>query len=236
VKVLISREHRFIFLKPTKVAGTTVESILALHCGPGDIVTAAPRYQKIEAFSSVVPDSRIPLRWFRGRAIRTALREKTWPSFVEHATAKQVQEYVPERIWNSYKKLSVVRNPFDRIISWYFWDRKSGASTGKKFEDFVLENPKLISSFRRQTHLHGVDIIDFYFRFESLAEDYEKLISSMESGVSYSSYFGIFHLKKRDRPEGSTPREMFRNFPEGIRLVEKLCAKELERFSYSWDA
>ena len=37
--MIISHRHKFIYLKPRKVAGTSVEVALAQHCGDDDIVT-----------------------------------------------------------------------------------------------------------------------------------------------------------------------------------------------------
>ena len=37
--MIISHRHKFVFLKPRKVAGTSVEVALARHCGEEDIVT-----------------------------------------------------------------------------------------------------------------------------------------------------------------------------------------------------
>ena len=46
--MIVSHEHRFIFVKTHKTGGTSVEIALAEHCGPDDIIT--PIVEEDEAY------------------------------------------------------------------------------------------------------------------------------------------------------------------------------------------
>jgi hypothetical protein len=46
--VIVSHRHRFIFIKTTKTAGTSVEMFLRQFCGPDDIVTSLRRDEERE--------------------------------------------------------------------------------------------------------------------------------------------------------------------------------------------
>ena len=37
--MIVSHQHRFVFVKTRKTAGTSIEIALAQHCGPDDIIT-----------------------------------------------------------------------------------------------------------------------------------------------------------------------------------------------------
>jgi hypothetical protein len=37
--MIISHKHKFIFIKPQKSAGTSVELLLSRICGPDDVIT-----------------------------------------------------------------------------------------------------------------------------------------------------------------------------------------------------
>ena len=37
--MIVSHQHRFVFIKTRKTAGTSIEIALAEHCGPADIIT-----------------------------------------------------------------------------------------------------------------------------------------------------------------------------------------------------
>ena len=42
--MIISHKHKFIFIKPIKVGGTSIEIALAKHCGVDDIITPISNY------------------------------------------------------------------------------------------------------------------------------------------------------------------------------------------------
>jgi len=233
--MLISHTNKFIFFKATKVAGTTVESVLALHCGPGDIVTPEDRYSaEVPELSEVRVNGNIPFRWAPWEVATGVFTRAKWPSFAAHDTAKRVKKYLPAELWNTYTKVSVIRNPFDRIISWYYWDQKRGAATGKPFQEYVCEKPARITSYRRQTEIDGNEVVDFYIRFEDLKNDYEALIGRLGLSTSHANLFDRLNLKAGVRPPGRHSREMFKDFPEGVSLIEELCSADLERFGYTW--
>jgi hypothetical protein len=55
-----------------------------------------------------------------GTSIETALVGKDWWFFdaqTKHISAKQARMFYGEELWKSYTKFSVIRNPWDRIIS-----------------------------------------------------------------------------------------------------------------------
>ena len=57
---------------------------------------------------------------------------------INHATALQVRE-LNQDIWDSYFKFAVVRNPWDRVLSWYAGlstEKKGGAFDKWLFDDF----------------------------------------------------------------------------------------------------
>jgi hypothetical protein len=231
--VIVSHSRKFVFLKSTKVAGSTVQSILALICGPRDIITQSSRDREIPELQSVVAGNyRVPFTWAPKIVLGSVLNGHGLPRFREHETAKRVHKLMPARLWNSYTKIVVMRNPFDRMVSWYFWDKKSGAASGRPFKEYLLEKQKLITSFRRQTHVDAEEIVDVYIRFENLENDLIELgerlgIDALAPGLANS-----LRLKGGHRPLGATTTDMFADFPEGVELISKLCAPEIQKFQY----
>ncbi|MGY8779204.1 MAG: sulfotransferase family 2 domain-containing protein [Longimicrobiales bacterium] len=108
--MIISHRHKFIFLKPRKVAGTSVEVALGRHCGDEDIITP------IGSFNAA---------WDQDDYVH---RGKTWPGYTRHAPLKQVRAQIGSSIWDQYFKFSIVRNPWDLVVSQYHWATRAGAS------------------------------------------------------------------------------------------------------------
>ncbi len=234
--MLASFSRQFIFLKPTKVAGSTVEGLLALHCHGKDVIVPASMYQDEPVLRSVTPQNwTVPFLRAPQRQLLSMVGRAQRLEFHEHSTAKFAQKYLPEWLWRSSLKVTVTRNPFDRIVSWYFWDKKCGAPVGRTFQEYVLRYPRRLTSVKRQTHIDGEEVIDFYLRFDSLKTDFSLLEKRLDLENSYVDLLDSLRLKAGSRPEESSPQRMFDGFNEGIELVQSLCAEEIEAFGYTLD-
>lgn len=233
--MIISHLNEFVFLKSSKVAGTTVESILSLNCGPEDIITPFCKHQLAipELQNVTLASHRVPFEWAPGLVIGGLITGQGRLHFRKHDSAKRVSKLMPDHLWNRYTKVVVMRNPFDRIISWYFWDRKEGAKSGRTFKDYVLRNRDKITSFRDQTEVNGLEIAVVYLRFENLDEDIRALYRRL--GISHlnETLLGSLRIKSGHRPAYAKPANMFADFPDGVELINKLCAKEISAFNYS---
>ncbi len=105
--MIISHRHQFIYLKARKVAGTSVEVALAQHCGEGDIVTP------VAAFD---PD------WDEEEYDHPG---RKWEGYSRHATLVPVRRKLGRDLWDEYFKFSIVRNPWDLVVSQYHWATRS---------------------------------------------------------------------------------------------------------------
>jgi hypothetical protein len=232
--MLASLTGNFVFLKPTKVAGSSIEGLLSLHCGGDDVIVPSSIYQDEMVLRGVTPQNwTVPFFRAPRRQLLSMLGRGHKLEFHSHSTAKFARKYLPEKFWEGSLKVSVSRNPFDRIVSWYFWDEKCGARAGTTFQEYVLRYPRRLTSVRRQTHIDGEEVIDFYLRFDSLKTDYALLEKTLGLENSYSHLLDSLRLKGGNRPKDSSPQRMFDGFAEGIDLVESLCAEEIEAFGYT---
>ena len=120
--MIISHRHKFIFLKPRKVAGTSVEVALAQHCGDDDIVTP------IGAFNP---------QWDEDQYAHPG---KVWPGYSRHSTLRRVRRRLGQKIWDDYLKFSITRNPWDLVVSQYHWATR--LDEGQPYKTAVLRSLK----------------------------------------------------------------------------------------------
>jgi len=102
--MLISHRKQFIFFKTEKTAGTSVEVYFEKYCFPqGNYEYEEPRDEYINEETGIIGP-----RGGDGR------------KFNSHMPASEVKKIVPMSIWNSYYKFTIIRNPFDKIVSYFY--------------------------------------------------------------------------------------------------------------------
>lgn len=179
--MIICHKHQFIFLKTTKTAGTSVELALSRFCGPDDVITplSPEEEEKRRKMGGVPPQNYLPdsplqytgLDWWK-----LLSRGKTVHRYLEHMPARKVRRRIGREIWDRYYKFCIVRNPWDRVISQYYWrQRNLSPDEMPPIMDFL--NSVHTQSLRRKGFslytLNGEVAVDKLCRFERLEEDLE---------------------------------------------------------------
>lgn len=232
--MILSHDYRFIFVKPKKVAGTSLEILLSQFCGPDDIIT--PITEKDEATRARLgfPGPRNYRKRLRETNFddwrRLVLRRKEPLRFYNHISASEIRENIGGDIWNSYLKISIVRNPFDYAISRYFWESKSG--NREDFTKFLCENPQCLSENRRITEIDGRDEIDFMVRYEHLQADLTALSQRLDLPKNLGAEISTVVAKSGIRPSLATMSQMYGRHPEAIDIVREHCRHDIERYGY----
>ncbi len=185
--MLISHKYRIIFVHVQKTGGDSLEK--ALRSVDPDAVDSPPIKWPRRLQKEVIQLASIPGTegFWHGRA---PLCEG------KHLFARDVQDSLDSAVWRSYFKFAWVRNPFDRLVSWYhmiqqlnqdyrLW--KYARSESSDFDSFVRNCTAVVyeSPFERKsfcfnqidyiTDERGRTIVDFVGRFESLEEDFARL-------------------------------------------------------------
>ena len=109
--MIISHSHKFIFIKSLKTAGTSVEAALSQHCGGADVVVP------INAFGHNLDE--------KGELVHRGMNaDEVYRKIGQHVDAPTIKAREPAEVWNGYFKFSITRNPWDRTLSYFFWDRR----------------------------------------------------------------------------------------------------------------
>ena len=169
--MIISHKYKFIFLKTSKTAGTSIEIALSGICGDDDVITPiSPRDERIRqslgyrgAQNYQHKRSRIP---FLGR------KEAT---FYNHMPACEVIAQVGEETWNNYFTFCFERNPWDRLLSYYFHLNKDGVE--QSISDF-LHSEKPDKMHKDGYGVYTIDdkvVVDRVCHYENLEQELKEV-------------------------------------------------------------
>ena len=240
--MIICHSHQFIFIKPRKVAGTTIELKLSSLLNAGDLATPIEpeeehlRYRKPGVIIGKIKSN-------KAYNIFATLRD--------HSTLQKAYTVLDRKI-RGYTVVSACRNPWDRAVSQFFWSYRK-----KNILDYDFKLQK--DEFNRFTHRYGPKTwldnfygrkrqrslnsshlysinnniaSDFMIRFENLEKD----ILAFADTLNLSNQFGTktFKTKSTFRPSASRNWQKFYD-SDTKKLVAECCADEIRCFNYNFD-
>ncbi|MEX1108446.1 MAG: hypothetical protein WEC00_06000 [Dongiaceae bacterium] len=229
--MILSHDWRFIFLKTEKTGSTAVEMALAGFCGPLDIVTpihAADESVRladgirarnfIALESAFEPEADLEAQEARLKTQGYAMRHHS--VFYNHMPAAQIREHVGARIFDSFFKFAVERDPREKLISYYFW---LGKQRETSFADFVASFEPT-PNWQRYT-IDGTLAVDRLIRYDRLDEGLREVLAPL--GIAWPGQ--MKRAKSGFRPPEATIDAMFD--ADLTRLVEQRFARDFEFYA-----
>lgn len=170
--MIVCHEHRFVFLKTNKTAGTSAEIALSTVCSDSDIITpVSPPDETLRREYGGHPPANY-LRPWRDYSMtdwrRLLLKRRRKLRFYNHIPAREARPLLGEKIWGSYFKFCFERNPWDRVVSYYYWYHRRGGAPS--LSEFVASDRPLVLK-RRGIGLYTIDgelAVDRVCRFEDI--------------------------------------------------------------------
>lgn len=210
--MLISESHRFVFVHVQKTAGTSITGTLA----PFALRPAATRLNRLASDLGLIRD------WRRHH-------------FRIHAPLRRAERVLPRDIFDSFYKFAFVRNPWDRLVSWYAFilqdtthRRHRAVRRLPDFERFVdreLSRPRSAQWWMLEGN-DGRLGVDFVGRFENLEQDMTRICTRI--GIPFSP------LPHVNRTGARRPYQAY--FTPGLaRRVGQRWAREIEAFGYAFE-
>lgn len=260
--MIISHKNKFIFIHGRKTAGTSLMVDLLRYCGDEDIcigdVELAIKLGYLnwgwrEAFSNVsIRDVLLLSTRYRKNKIESDIAHsdivksffaQTYRRYQRsrvglgsaHSSANDIKKEIGKSKWDEYFKFTIVRNPWDRIISFYYW-RTRRFENRPKFKDFVSalysNDERKIRQFNalgfdnyKLYSVEGEPDIDFFVRFENLDDD----IKALKKRLKLTDSEPLPSEKKGVRPSSGGSLHCL----DTIEMVGEMCKKEIELFDYS---
>ena len=129
-------------------------------------------------------------------------------------------------VFNSYFKFCIVRNPYDKMVSAYFFKVDSGNFKGT-FKEFCKSGNNAYNLNRYS--IDNVPQCDFYIRFEKLVKHTKKVCKmlNIKRSVKLPDY------KSGHRPKNKHYSKYYDE--ETKRIVYKLHKKEFLMFGYKFE-
>jgi hypothetical protein len=213
--MLISHHKKFIFTKTAKTAGTSVESFFEEYCMPIGAWTESHQREEHVSEAGVVG--------YRG----PNAHGKKW---YNHMPAVEIRARIGDEVWSDYFKFTVVRNPFTKLVSAFFFffepackDRRSKIDG---FRRWVSGGSILID--RDKYFIDGSLCVDDFIRFEDLEGGIRRICRKL--GISVGSK-SLPRFKQRSVGLGLKLEDLYDTATREI--VEKAYAWEIENFEYS---
>jgi hypothetical protein len=227
--MIVNHRYRFIYIKTKKTAGTSIEIALSRYCDGNDILSRiGPRDEPKRAAlgyqgpaNYLVPRERWTRRdWFRHYLKRQEI------CFWNHMPAREIRQRVGDGIWNSYFKFCFERNPWDRVVSAYYWENRKR----KRLPDFYrfmdeLERRGLLSNFDDYA-IDGRIAVDRVY----LYEDLQAALNDLTRRLGLPGPLELPDAKRGIRPDSRPYQDLYSE--RARERVATACAREIAEFGY----
>ena len=230
--MIICHQHRFIFLKTSKTAGTSIEIALSKFCGDGDIITPISKPDEMIRRDLGYPGPQnyaAPFWEYNVKDLfRLIVKNRKKKRYYNHIPAERVRQSIPAEIWDTYYKFCFVRNPWDRLVSYYYWFHKG--KDRPTFSEYIKSEVPL-TLIKRGYEIYTIDdevVVDGVYRYEDL----EAAIEDLSVRLNLPSVPVLPNAKSSHRTDKRHYREVYTE--EEREKVAKLFAKEIQLFQYSF--
>jgi hypothetical protein len=228
--MIISHEHKFIFIKTKKTAGTSIEIALSKICGKNDILTGINEEDeqlRWKHYKRRAQNFDIPFKYYSIKDWLRLLLKRNKKKYYNHMPASLVKKNVSKEIWDSYYKFCFERHPLDKVYSHYWW-RGGDEKYGNLEAYFSEEDYKVIQGSMLYRNTKGEILIDDIYQLENINEAIT-IISKKLSLNEKDQLSLLNNQSKSNKKKQLTPKDEFFTTSR-IKQVKKLFKDEFELY------
>ncbi len=215
--MILSPGRSYVFVHIPKTGGTALSLALEARAMADDLMLGdTPKARK---------------RRRRLQGVKT--RGRLW----KHSTLADIDGLLPDDQLRRLFAFTLVRNPFDRVLSLYHWLRMQSfdhpsvpLAKALNFEDFAC-HPQMLTAFRANPacaymrRADGVEQCACYIRLEHFARDAAPLFDHL----GFELHLPVANISDR-------PRSWQESYTDASRrAVTEACAEDLAQFEYSFN-
>lgn len=224
--MIISHKHKFIFVKTRKTAGTSIEIALSSICGDEDIITPiSSEDEKIrtELGYRGPQNYQLALSGYSFNELAIRLLKGKRKEFKNHIGAAQIKRLIGEDIWNGYYKFTIERNPFDKMVSRYYWDESN-----LELNDYIIKFAYQNSDFEKYS-INGQIVADDIFKLERIDDMMDALSERFGAKLSLDNIKAKGNYRKKREHYSLLIND------EARRAIEISFAREMSYLDYFWE-
>jgi hypothetical protein len=202
---MISLQKRFLFVHIPKTAGNSIQSVLRDY-SEDQLVALRKEQDGIERFGLRNPKYKLR----------------------KHSTLSEYHDALGQEQFRDLYKFTCVRNPWDRMVSYYFTPTQNPETWDQRKFRRIISNVVSISDYLRldDSDVDSFANVDCIMRFENLAEDFRAVCAAI--GISPPT------LPQYNR---SNREHYSKYYDDELReLVRSRFAAEIERFGYVFES
>ena len=201
---MISFRKGFLFVHVPKTAGNSIQSVLR-DCSEDELVALRKEQDGIERFGLRNPKYKIR----------------------KHSTLREYREALGDEQFRTLYKFTCVRNPWDRMVSYYFTPTQTPEHWNwKKFRGIISKAVSIPDYLRLdEAEADPFANVDYIMRFENLTDDFRTVCKQL-------------HISMPMLPQyNRSCREHYSKYydDELRELVRTRFAREIERFRYTFE-
>ena len=215
----ISHKNKIIFVHIPRTGGNSVEVALNMQVDNElfGLVDSFGNRLKINDLISLRPEKIVCL---------------------QHLAAKEIKKMYPN-IWNNYYKFAFVRNPWDRMVSFFHYSiqvredlqKRWGINKNSNFKEFIIKiknmPPSSVRDVTQQNYFlldeNGSIAVDFLGKFEGMDNDFKKICEATGINAQLPMTNSSRHINYRDLYDEETKK-----------IVALLCHTDIELFNYKF--
>ena len=203
--MIISFRHNFIYWRPQKVGSSAVLQALGEYCGGTDIVNH-PR----------------PVTDVLNLGLK--LYGRNFTKYDRHMLPDDIRR-ISKVDWDSFFKFTIVRNPWDMVVSMYWWDKQLGDT----FSEWLVKGVNSVYDFFHEDYYfkNGKKIADYYLRYENLESEYKSVCHHI--GIPYKK---LPKLKNHIRIDKNHYSEYYNKADK--EFVAKMFPQTIKEFGYEF--